>query len=302
VQNVPTVDALIVSFNTRDVLAETISSLLVHRPPSGVAELRISVFDNASRDGSAAMVARDFPDVRLVTSDTNVGFGAANNTLAGQSEADYLLLVNSDVVFTRDIVEPLLQRLQERPEVIVASPRLVYPDGRVQHSAQGLPSLTYELAELLRGRRLGRLLSRAFDADARVEAVRQHRLTEARVTPRHPDSLWATCWLMRREDVRIHGLFDPAFPMYDEDLDFCRRVHDRGRRLEYVPGAELVHLGGASSERRAKHRMMMRARRAYYRRHHGRLAAWGYAFGLPVIDALARWVERAPTRQVVTRR
>ncbi len=288
-------DALIVSFNTREAVRDTLTSLLRHPPPADVAELRVSVFDNDSSDGSADMIAREFPDARLVLSAVNLGFGRANNRLASTSTADYLLLLNSDMILTEDIVSPLMRALGEDPRLIAAGPRLVHPDGRVQYSAHRLPTLSYEFAQAVRGRRLGRVVGPMFDSQKRIDAVHEWTLTDERVDPRTPEFLWATCWLVRRADVAAEGLFDEAFPMYDEDLDFCHRARQRGRTLRYVPSAEIVHVGGLSSKTSAdKLRLMTRARHRYYRRHHGLLTAALYAGGVPVVERLALLLETIP--------
>jgi hypothetical protein len=293
--HVPTVEALIVSFNTSETLRDTLVSLLEHPPPTHVAELSVSVFDNGSSDGSADAVAEQFPAVRLVRSPVNLGFGRANNELALASTADYLLLLNSDVIVKQDIITPLLHALAEDPRLIAAGPRLMHPGGEVQYSAQQLPTLSYEFARVLRGRRLGRVITPVFDSRRKIAAVHEVTLTQERTDPRTPEFLWATCWLIARADVIADGLFDERFTMYDEDLDFCRRARRRGRMFRYVDAAEVIHLGGASSKAASeKERMMTHARRRYYRRHHGLGAACLHAAAVPLVDKLAGLVDAIP--------
>jgi GT2 family glycosyltransferase len=294
VTQVPSIDALIVSFNTRETLRITLTSLLEHQPRADVGQLRVSVFDNGSSDGSANMVVENYPQVRLIQSTMNLGFGRANNRLAYTSDADYLLLLNSDVIFSQDILTPLMCALSKDARVIAAGPRLVYPNGQVQYSAQQLPTLAYEFAQALRGR-LGRAIGPLFDSRQKIDAVHEVALTDQRADPRIPEFLWATCWLIRRADVIANGLFDEEFAMYDEDLDFCRRARQRGRTLRYVSSIELVHLGGASSRTQAdKRRLMIRARRRYYRRHDGPLVAGVYGGAVPAVEKLARLVDAIP--------
>src|SRR4051812_9173213 len=116
----PTVDVLIVSFNTKDVLRDALVSVFEHPPPAAVAELRVSVLDNASDDGSADMVAEEFPQVRLIRSDVNLGFGRANNRLAATSDADYVLLLNSDILLREDVIAPLLWALEDDPRIVAS--------------------------------------------------------------------------------------------------------------------------------------------------------------------------------------
>jgi N-acetylglucosaminyl-diphospho-decaprenol L-rhamnosyltransferase len=273
------VDILIVSYNTRELLAECLESIESHRPPEERVKLGIKIFDNASSDGTADMVAERFPTVELTRSTTNEGFARASNTLAQASRADYLLLLNPDTVWITDVIEPLLDALRTDTSAVIAGPRLILPDGEVQLSSQHTPSLSYEFALPLRGTRLGRVGS-AWDAARIIERARQEHLRESR-TPRHTDFLWATCWLIAREEVRRHGLFDPGFPLYDEDLDLCTRLRRAGRTIIYRPDVELIHIGGASSTSAAKFKLMRAARTHYYRVHRGRVAAMAYRHAVP---------------------
>jgi GT2 family glycosyltransferase len=268
-------DVLIVSFNTRELLRDCLRSILSHRPPADEIELRVSVLDNASRDGTVSMIRADFPAVRLLQSSENLGFARANNELASSSDADYLLLLNSDTLWARDIATPLIQVLETWPGAGVAGPRLIGADGALQLSSQDLPTPALELAHVLRGTKVARLLPR-WDADRAVERMRQAHLVDAR-HPRETQFMWATCWMLRRSLVQEHGLFRPDFHMYDEDMDFCRRVRKAGVRLVYCPDVELTHLGsGSSTTPASKALMMQRSRARYYRLNHG-LGAWAVA-------------------------
>lgn len=287
-------DVLIVSFNAKEQLWVTLATLLAHAPQRSRLELRVSVYDNASSDGSADMVADHFPQVTVLRADTNRGFARAMNALATRSSAEYLLLLNSDVIVERDLISPLVTELNARPDAVAVGPRLVYPGGAIQYSANHFPTLTYEYAKLIKGTRVGRLLRGLFDSEAVVRRVHQIAETERRSLPWEPDFVWATCWLLRRSDVVARGLFDETFPLYDEDLDFCMRARAHGRTMLYVPGVELVHLGGTSSTSDSKRRLMITARRRYYRRHYGRLAAMLYVAGLDVIPMLVRGVAAVP--------
>jgi GT2 family glycosyltransferase len=282
------VDALIVSYNTRGLLRDCLASLGASRPDDPAIELHISVLDNGSADGSADMVADEFPNVRLVRSSVNLGFGLANNALAATSSASHLLLLNSDTVVRHDVVTPLLRALESDPAVAIAAPRLVHPDGDVQASSERLPTLRFELAREIRGTKLQPLLRPLFDVDSVLEDHRRRGLLQQR-RAHDAEFLWATCWLVRRADFPHGRLFDASFALYDEDLDACRRVTAGGRRLVYVPEAEVVHLGGQSSVTSMSKRARMRTGRArYYRRHHGPGTALAYRTTIAGVDLLKR--------------
>jgi GT2 family glycosyltransferase len=281
------VEALIVSYRTRELLRETIMTLLTHAPPSSTVTLSVAVFDNASDDGSADMVASEFPAIRLIRSRENIGFAAANNELARTSDATYLLLLNSDVVVAEDVITTLLDALIADPSAVIAGPRLTSLDGSPQHSSQSFPTARVELARALHGTRVGIALRPLFNTGRIIAQARQHALLESRV-PRRTEFLWATCWLITREEVQRHGLFDEGYSTYDEDLDFCRRLHERGRSALFVPGAHLVHLGGASSPTSAKTTMMQRGRRRYFDEHTGAVCAFLYRFVVEPLVSIKR--------------
>ena len=275
------VDVLIVSYNTCGLLQDCLVSIEEHLPPADEIDLRVSVFDNASSDGSAEMVAQSFPAFNITRSDVNEGFGKANNRLAETSTADYLLLLNSDTVWRSDIVTPLLRELRSQPDAAIVGPRLIFPDGRVQLSSQLAPTLAYELAVALKGTKL-RHLGPFWNASRVIEETRQSALMES-TAARRTEFLWATCWLMSRADVERYGLFDPGFPLYDEDLDACNRFRAYGRAIVYKPEVELVHVGGASSNADVKLALMQNARARYYRVHRGRVAELLYRVVIPLL-------------------
>lgn len=281
-----TVDVLIVSYNSRDYLAACLTSLYRHSPSDSGARVRVRVFDNASGDGSANIVTASFPHVALARSGRNLGFASANNRLVAASDADYVLMLNPDTVFTQDIISPLVRALESNPHVAVVGPRLVYPDETPQPSGERLPSLRYELARNLQGTKAAWLLRPVIDIPATIAATRELHLHES--APQSVEFLWATCWLMRTSDARRYGPFDERFTTYDEDVDLCRRLADEGRLVVYVPSVSLVHVGGASSDVASKQRLMRTGRRRYYRRHNGLIAALAYCAILLGVDAVKR--------------
>jgi N-acetylglucosaminyl-diphospho-decaprenol L-rhamnosyltransferase len=299
-----TVEVLVVSYNTRELLANCLASVEAHRPANGV-EVRVSVCDNGSSDGSADMVSSRFPEARLLRQEGNLGFARANNVLTASSTADYLLLLNPDTVLVEDAVTPLLRVLLSDPRIVAVGPRLVFPDGTVQPSSQRFPGLDVEVASLIRGTRLGRVARRWFDAEAVLERSRQLGPIQG-TKPRDTDFLWATCWLIRRADVASGELFDPHFSTYDEDLDFCRRHRDRGRRIVYVPEVTVVHIGGQSSRPELKRRLERRGRARYYRQHGGLARSMAFValtVGMETARTAKRWiVKQAGARSLTSRR
>jgi GT2 family glycosyltransferase len=123
----PFVSALIVNWNTREHLRRCLQALQrCPQPP----DLEVIVVDNASSDGSAEMVRREFPQVRLIANDRNLGYAAANNQAAKVAQGRYLLLLNPDAEVTDDAIAKLIAFAETHPEAGAVTPKLVYPDGR----------------------------------------------------------------------------------------------------------------------------------------------------------------------------
>jgi len=280
-----TVSLLVISFNTRDLLRECLHSLLAEcarLPASESAE--ILVVDNASRDGSAEMVEREFAStstpVRLIRSDVNLGFGVANNRVLQAARGRYPVLINSDAFFHPGALARAIQHMDADPTVGIGGARLVGPDGAWQPSARTFHSLWIDTV-VLTGLASRFPRSRIFGAPDRTWA-----------DPSQPASVdWVpgAFSILRREALSRTGLFDPAFFLYYEEVDLCRRVKNAGFQVMYWPDVVVTHIGGESSRqlqsltfsKSAAQVVLWRMRSTllYYRKHHG-----GQAL-------LARWLE-----------
>ena len=224
---------VIVSYNTRDLLRDCLTSVL-----AGGGDLRVETFvvDNASRDGSADMVAKEFPAVQLVRNPDNPGFAAANNRALRQTAGRYVALLNPDTVLSASALPELVRFMDATPAAGYCGPRLLNGDGTHQPSARRFPTVLSGAFAMLR---LGHHRPRS-----------RHTLDLHLV---HGDrSAFRTGWLtgaclvVRAETVRQLGNLDEGFFMYFEETDWCRRMASAGWEGWYVPSAEVVHLGGAS--------------------------------------------------------
>jgi GT2 family glycosyltransferase len=227
----PSLDIVIVSHNTRDDLANCLASLAAH-PPSSLNA--IVVIDNASTDGSAAQVRKDWPAVRIHALDRNVGFGAANNIALRESRADLVLLLNSDTIVADGVIDGLVDRLVATGAV-AAGPRLVDDDGRPEVSFGRMLTPSTEIVQRLRvrGAARGGPLSRRY--------IARHVARE-----RWVDWVSGACLLVRRDAAVAAGLFDERYFMYEEDVDLCAALRQRGGRVLFTPAVTVVHLRGRS--------------------------------------------------------
>jgi len=249
-----TIDIVIVSYNTREDLDRCLASLAEH-PPKDLG--RTFVVDNASSDGSQALVGDRWPAVTLMALDSNVGFAAANNRAIRESTATHVLLLNSDTVVPAQAIDILAARLVAAGAV-AAGPRLIDTRGRPEIS---FGSMLSPWSELVQQRRV-RLAARD-DAASR-------RAVDALVGIERPvDWVSGACLLVDRQAAVEAGLLDERYFMYEEDVDFCAALRARGGRVLYVPKATVLHLRGRSFAKTpaAAHGLYDRSHLAFYAKH-----------------------------------
>ncbi len=204
----------------------------------GIEEIRLGVdfeyflVDNASGDGSADMVAQQFPWATLIRSEKNIGFGGGNNLALRVASGDYIFLCNPDLTLFAGELEKWMEWMDEHPLVGVSTPRVLNPDGSDQVSCYRFPQL---LTPLLRRSALGRLpwARRHLHAYTMAEMDRE----------KEQDVDWGfgAALLIRRDVLEKIGHFDERFFMYFEDADLCRRAWEAGSRVCYTPVAKVMH-------------------------------------------------------------
>jgi GT2 family glycosyltransferase len=258
------VSVVIVSWNTRDLLRQCLSSTL--EAAAGVGgRVDFVVVDNASSDGSAAMVRSEFPSVTVIANATNAGFAVATNQGIRHADASYVLLLNPDTRATPSFLRTLVAFLESHPEAGAAGPRIMGQHGEDQASCFPLPTLPRELWRLLHLDRL--------------HAVAAYPLARwGSADPRAVESVQGSCMLIRNEALRRTGLLDEQFFVYTEEIDYCRRLLDGGWTIFWVPEAVIMHYGGASTEQ-VSGRMFVQLYRSkvqYFRKHRGLAGAVAY--------------------------
>jgi len=266
---------VIVSYNTKDLLRECL--LTVHREATGL-NTEIFVIDNNSSDGSPTMVETEFPQVDLVRSTINLGFGAANNLALEAAQGRYIVLLNSDAFLSGGSLKLARDHMNDHPRAGLAGARLVGRDSSWQPSARMFPHVV---------------------TDALVHTGLAARYPKSRFFG-HFDRTWAdplqpsqADWvpgafsIIRAEVLDEVGFFDPRFFLYEEEVDLCRRIKEAGYEIWYWPDIVVTHIGGESSRQMRDVDLSgsqvvnwrMRSTLLYYRKHHGSMA-W-----------LAKWLE-----------
>jgi GT2 family glycosyltransferase len=228
----PAVSVCIVNWNCRELLRDCLRSLTPRR--QGVP-LEVIVVDNCSADGTADMVERDFPHVRLVRNQVNLGFACACNQAARLARGRFLFFLNNDTRVGARALRRLVEHARGHPEVGLLGPRLVDARGRTQASARRRPTVAALLHRLVLLRWTG-----LFRAAYRRYRGRDH----ARGGP--VEVLMGAALLMPRRLFRALGGWDEGYTFGGEDIDLCARVA-RSHQVVYHPDALVLHLGRASS-------------------------------------------------------
>ena len=267
------VSIIVVSYNTRELLRECLTAVLLEAAPFSA---QILVVDNGSGDGSPEMVEREFSsfhnNVELIRSQVNLGFGAANNMALECATGNYFVLLNSDAFFAPGALALAIRHMDETPGCALGGSRLISPDGSSQPSARCFHNLVSD-AFVLTGLAARFPKSRLFGHFDRTWADPNH--------PSEVDWVPGAFAIVRPEALRKVGGFDPAFFLYYEEVDLCLRFKKAGLKVWYWPDIVVTHIGGQSSRQlkaldfssQAAQVVLWRMRSTllYYRKHHGRL-------------------------------
>lgn len=299
----PDVAVIVVNYNTHALLHGCLTSIVAAQ-----AELASShrvtaiVVDNASHDGSPEMVRTEFPGVRLVAAERNLGFTGGNNLAlsllgfpvdgapSGQPRTpvpDFVLLLNADAKIQPGALSAMLACLDEMPGAGVCGPRLAYGDGRFQHGAFRFPGL-FQIA---------------LDFFPLAGLPGAHRIHNSRLNGRYPMRLWegstpfpvdfvlGAAMLVAGPAICQAGGLDDRFFMYCEEMDWCLRLREAGWRTYAAPAARVTHYEGQSSRqmRWTAYERLWRSRFLFFAKHHRRYPPGFRTAMRLLVRAGARW-------------
>jgi N-acetylglucosaminyl-diphospho-decaprenol L-rhamnosyltransferase len=250
---------VIVNFNVRDLLRDCLESL---RPDLAHLRAEVWVVDNASKDGSTAMVASEFPWVKLIASSWNRGYGAANNLAIRQARGRYILTLNPDTKLPPGALLAAIAEMNAHPDIGALGAKLIRADGTLDRACRR----TFPSPEVAFCRLSG--LAKLFPKHPRF--ARYNLLNVDEDCPLDVDSVCGAFMLVRREVVERVGMFDEAFRMYGEDLDWAYRIKEAGWRVRYHPQVVVLHYKGQSSKQRpvSSIRAFYHAMRVFYDKHY----------------------------------
>ena len=266
----PDVSVVIVNWNVRDLLRRCLASIAGSDDlfVAGIAGsagrwmAEVIVVDNASADGSVAMLAREFPWVQVIANSDNTGFTRANNQGLAASRGRFILFLNPDTELAASALATLLEYAVATPSAGIVGPQLRYGDDSVQSSRRRFPTLATFFMESTVVQQWwphNRVLSRYYMLDRPDDAISQ------------VDWIVGACMLVRRAVLDRIGGFDEGFFMYSEEMDLCRRAVAAGWQVVYLPHAVVTHHEGKSSEQvvAARHIRFHSSRVRYVRKYHG---------------------------------
>lgn len=232
----PSVSITVVSFNTRDHLAASLKTLVAQDYPG---EVEIVVVDNASEDGSAAMIEEHFPEVALIENLDNRGFAAANNQALAACRGDIICLVNPDALLRPDALSQAIDHLLQNPETGICGGLLVDENGERHPSARRFPTSLGKFL-MLSG------ISARFPK-SRILAGQDYDWFD-HLSPIQVDWVPGAFTCIRRSLIEDLGFFDERYFLYYEETDLCLRAKRHGWHIDLVPAAVIEHEGGASSK------------------------------------------------------
>lgn len=274
----PDVSVLVVNYNTRHLIDRMMTSLTA---AAGNLRLQMIVVDNNSKDGSVALLAAHYPDVEVIRSEINLGFGRANNLALTKAQGRYILLLNTDAFVGPDALAQTVSFMDQHPKCGVLGTKLVGEDGSLQPCCRYFPTPWNSFVL-----RLG--LQRLFPRTRMIDDMDwDHASTRA------CDWVPGCYYLVRREVIEQVGLFDPRFFLYSEEVDHCRRVRRAGWDVIFYPHVSVIHLGGESAKADGKavdayrqiSSLQIESELLYFRKHYGVAGVLTAMFLTCVVDS-----------------
>ena len=259
---------IIVSWNVVEDLSNCLKSI-GENPLSG--EFEIIVVDNASTDGTVDVIKSDFPEVKIIANNENLGFAAGNNRGISEASGAYVLLLNPDTIIHPRSLDGLIGFMDDNADVGLCGPKLLNGDGSIQRSARRYPSFRGALHRHTAFKSLG-----VFKGEYKKWLMKDFGQDEQKDV----EQLMGAALIIRKSVLDKVGGMDERFFMYYEEVDLCYRIKQAGWRVVFLPGASITHLGGRSSEQVPveKQLMAMTSLLKFFRKHRGKFITVIFCF------------------------
>lgn len=257
---------VVVSWNVREELRRCLASAIGSMAKAPELRFELIIVDNASRDGSAAMVREEFPAAMVIANAGNLGFAGGCNQALALARGRHVLVLNPDTRVMGDALPTLWRHLETHPDVAVVGPLIQDSEGRLRPAMRRFPRLGTLFVESTGLQGLfqdSRLLQAYYCEDVPLSGVQE------------VDWLSGACLMVRRTTVERVGGMDERFFLYCEEMDWCRRMKAAGWKIVHLGEARVAHLGGRSSQQDlvARHIHFQDSKCKYAAKYHGPWAA-----------------------------
>jgi GT2 family glycosyltransferase len=245
-------------------ISEQSSQLNVNAAPAAPAQaldepvlnVELIVVDNGSTDGTIAMLQSEFPAVRLIRNDTNLGFARPINQALHVSLGRYLLLLNPDTIVLPGAINELIAYQESNPEVGICGPKVLNRDGTLQKACRRGVSRPWAAFSYFSG------LSSLFPSSKFFGGYLLNYLDENEI--QEVDGISGSCMLIRRQVIEQIGYLDERYFAYQEDADYCFQAKVHGWQVVYIPTAQIIHFGGQGGSRVQPYRSIYEWHRSYF--------------------------------------
>lgn len=250
-----TVTGCIVTYNNIATIDNAVGSLL----RCTAVPFRLYVVDNGSTDGTVEHIEKNYPQVTVIKSGGNIGFGAGHNLILDRLNSDYHAIINPDIIVKDDVIASLADYMEKNPDIGMLSPEIRFPDGRLQILGKKQPALHYLVASRLRS------------GDEPSKTLREYAMLDRDLSkPTDIENATGCFMFIRTELFREIGGFDKRYFMYFEDCDLTREVNLKSRTV-YFPGATVYHEWGRESKKNFRLKLIQISSMLRY------YSKWGFA-------------------------
>jgi len=226
---------IIVSWNVKELLKKCLQS--IYDKTQGL-EFEVFVVDNASKDGSALMIASQFTQVNLIASNENLGFAKANNLALEQTRGKYILFLNPDTELTENSLKTMFDLMEQDEKIALSTCQLNYPDGTLQKNIKNNPGLCDQILILLK-------LHHIFQTKCLKKYLAKNFYYEKE---QEVKQIMGAFMFARTDVIKEIGGFDTDYFIWWEDLDLCKRIQDLGMKIVYTPKTKVIHHEAKSFE------------------------------------------------------
>jgi len=244
---------VIVSYNVGNYLKNCLDSV---KKTAQNLDPEIIVVDNNSTDNSLQILAREFPEVKVIANSRNYGFAKGANLGMKKTQAEFILLLNPDTLVSECAITSMLEYMQSRPEIGILGPQLLDPDGSLQHSCRSFPSWSVYFSNRQS------LLNRFFPSNRWSNQYLLKQIDHSKI--QEVDWITGCCLLLRKKMLEEIDYLDEDFFMYIEDVDIAKRAKAKNWKVVYFPSAKLVHFK-SKSVLQNRLRMVVEHHRSMYR-------------------------------------